>query len=143
MRLMPIGGALLGLALAFAAVTVIALEGHEVVVLRTRGTDGDVKETRTWIADEAGASFIEAAHADRPFYQHLLVNSEVEVVRAGAVRTYRATPVQNPAGQAHIRRRLAERYGWADTWVGVLQDTAQSIEVRLDPTDGTRGVATP
>jgi hypothetical protein len=129
---MLVGGTLLAVALSFGVVTIIALEGNEVVVLRTRGAGGDVKETRAWIADEDGASFIEAAHAERPFYRHLLANPEVEVVRAGAVAPYRATTVPNPDGHSHIRRLLSEKYGWADAWVALLQDTSQSIEVRLE-----------
>ena len=131
--MMLTGGALLGLALSFGVVTMIALEGNEVVVLRTRGGDGAIRETRTWIADEDGAAFVESAHAERPFYLHLLGNPEIEVVRDGAVQTYRATPVPNPAGHQHIRRLLEEKYGWADTWIGLLQDTSGSLEVRLEP----------
>jgi hypothetical protein len=125
--------AVTGLAAAlFAAVTLFALEGNEVVVVRTRAPDGDLKETRTWIADEDGDAFIEAAHAERPFYQHVIAIPDVEVVRAGTIRRYRAVPVPNPAGHAHIRALLAAKYGWADTWIGLLQDTSQSIEVRLE-----------
>jgi hypothetical protein len=28
---------------------------------------------------------------------------------------------------------LAEKYGWADWWVGLLQDTSQSVAVKLEP----------
>ena len=120
-------------ALLFAAITLYALEGPEVVVLRTRAPDGTARETRTWIADEAGVAFVESAHAERPFFQHLLATPDIEVVRGGITRRYHAAPVPNSAGHAHIRRLLAEKYGWADAWVGLLQDTSQSIEVRLEP----------
>lgn len=120
--------------IAVGAVTWLALEGNEVVVLRTRAADGTVRETRTWVAEENGALFIEAAHAERPFYRHLLADPMVEVVAAdGTVRACTATVVANPDGHRHIRRLLATKYGWADAWVGLLQDTAGSIEVRLDP----------
>jgi hypothetical protein len=119
--------------LSLGVITAIALEGNEVVVLRTRGSDGSIRETRTWIADEGGASFVEAAHAARPFYLQLLAEPEIEVRRAGRVARYRAEPVPNPQGHAHIRRLLSEKYGWADDWIALLQDTSQSIEVRLTP----------
>lgn len=129
---------LVGVAAAtFAIVTWVALEGREVVVLRTHEADGTTRETRTWIAEEDGVSFVEAAHAERPFYRQLLADPRVEVVASdGAVRAYRATPVANPDGHRHIRRLLAEKYGWADAWVGLLQDTSGSLEVRLDPASG-------
>ena len=130
---LKIGLAIVVAAVGFGAITFYALEGNEVVLLRTRASDGAVKATRTWIADEDGASFVEAAHAERPFYLHLLANPELEVVRAGTVRTYHAMAVPNPRGHAHIRQLLAAKYGWADWWVGLLQDTSRSIEVRLEP----------
>jgi hypothetical protein len=126
-------GALLAAALAFGAVTLYALEGHEVVVLRTHAPGGSMRETRTWVADDGGAIWIEAASPERPFLQHLLANPEVEVERNGAVRRYRAVPLPNPAGHLRIRALLAEKYGWADWWVGLLTDTSASVAVRLEP----------
>jgi hypothetical protein len=32
-----------------------------------------------------------------------------------------------------VRSLLREKYGWADRWVGLLQDTSQAVPVRLDP----------
>ena len=42
-------------------------------------------------------------------------------------------PVPGDAGHRRIRRLLAEKYGWADTWIGLLTDTSRSVAVRLDP----------
>jgi hypothetical protein len=132
-RAARVGGTLLLVALAFAAITLYALEGREVVVLRTRAPDGALRETRTWVVDADGALWIEAAFAERPFLQQLLADPEVELERAGRVRRYRALPVPNPEGHERIRRLLADKYGWADWWVGLLQDTSGSIAVRLQP----------
>lgn len=132
-RVAAVGGAVLLIALLFVAITLFALEGHEVVVLRTHAADGSMRATRTWVADADGAAWIEAAVAERPFYQQLLANPEVELERRGDVRRYRAAPVPNPDGHERIRRLLAEKYGWADTWVGLLTDTSQSVAVRLEP----------
>ncbi|MEO6028248.1 MAG: hypothetical protein ABIR79_15395, partial [Candidatus Binatia bacterium] len=52
----------IGFALAFGVVTLIALEGREVVVVRTRAADGTEHTTRTWIADAEAATWIEAAN---------------------------------------------------------------------------------
>lgn len=121
-------------AVGFGVVTWVALEGRQVIILRTRDAEGTTRETRTWVAEEGGALFVEAAHAERPFYRHLLADPRVEVVGAdGATRAYRATAVANPYGHRHIRRLLAAKYGWADAWVGLLQDTSASLEVRLEP----------
>jgi hypothetical protein len=42
-----------------------------------------------------------------------------------------AQPLPNPSGHARIRMLLRRKYGWADAWVGLLQDTSESIAVRL------------
>jgi hypothetical protein len=122
--------------LAFAGViTLLALEGQEVVRLRTFDADGGAHETRTWIADDGGYFWIEAATPERPFLRRLEANAAVEVVRGERVRRCRASAVPNPGGHDFIRRRLAQKYGWADWWIGWLQDTSASVAVRLEPLD--------
>lgn len=128
-----IGSALLLAALTFGAITLYALEGYDVLVLHTHAPDSTLRATHTWVADEGDTLWVEAAFPERPFYQHLLANPQVEVERAGAVRRYRATPVPNPDGHIRIRTLLAAKYGWADRWVGLLQDTSRSVAVRLVP----------
>jgi hypothetical protein len=126
---------LLAAAVLFAGVTWIALEGNEVAVLRTRSPDGSFEETRVWIADAGGAVFIEAATAERAWYQSLRNHGDVELLREGEAQRYRATPEPGPDGRARIRTLLREKYGWADCWVGLLQDTSDSVLIRLEPLD--------
>lgn len=121
------GGAVLAV-VAFGAVTAVALEGVEVVELRTRG-----RTTRVWIADADGAAWVEAATPDRPFLVDIMADPRVELVRDGRTLSMRATPEPGPAGHERIRRLLAEKYGWADAWIGLLADTSNSVAVRLDP----------
>jgi hypothetical protein len=128
-----IGSVLLGAALGFAAITLYALEGREVVVVRTRAPDGAIRKTRTWVADDDGAAWVEAAAPERPFFQHLLAHPDIELERGGATRPYHAVPVPNPEGHERIRTLLAQKYGWADWWIGLLTDTSRSVAVRLDP----------
>jgi hypothetical protein len=116
-----------------AAVTLVALEGEEVVQVRTTTPEGGVRVTRTWIADAGGASWLEAATPDRPFLRDVEQRPEVELVRGGSLLTLRAVPVPGDAGHRTIRRLLAEKYGWADTWIGMLTDTSHSVAVRLVP----------
>ncbi len=126
-----IGALLLLAALAFGAVTWVALEGKEVVVVRTHGVDGSPHRTRTWVADAAGATWLEAATPERPFLHDLQASPELELERRGELLRCRATIVPNPDGHRHIRGLLAERYGWADRWIGLIADTRRSVEVRL------------
>ena len=133
---------LVALALGVGAVTWIALEGNEVAVLRTRMPDGRFEETRVWVADAGGAAFIEAATPERAWYQSLRTHADVELLRDGEPLRYRATPEPGPDGRARIRALLREKYGWADWWVGLLQDTSDSVLIRLEPLDEAGAVRT-
>jgi hypothetical protein len=41
---------------------------------------------------------------------------------------------RDPEGHAKIRRLLREKYGLADWWVGLFQDTSGSVAIHLRPT---------
>lgn len=119
-------------AVTLGGVTLVALEGREVVVLRTHASDGAEHATRTWIADADGAAWVEAANPERAFLADLQREPIVQFVRAGRERRCHTTVVANPAGHEHIRRLLRSKYGWADRWIGLLADTRRSLAVRLD-----------
>ncbi len=118
-------------ALTFAAVTLLALEGREVVVLRTFDADGHVRKTRTWIADADSSVWIEAANPERPFLRDVRTNPQLELERGGHVYQCSAAVVPNPEGHERIRQLLAAKYGWADRWIGRLTDVSASLALRL------------
>ena len=113
--------------------TLYALEGHEVVVLRTSDERGGTRETRVWIADEGGHAWIEAATPERAFYRDLLARPEAELRRGDTSARVHAVPVPGPDAHARIRALLRAKYGVADWWVGLLQDTSRSVAVRIAP----------
>jgi len=123
--------ALVVLVTSFGIITWAALESREVVVLHTRGSDGVEKATRVWIADEGAYSWLESPTSERIWYRHVLENPNVTIERGGRMLTCTAEPIPGPEGHAKIRSLLRSKYGWADVWVGLLQDTSQSIAVRL------------
>lgn len=131
--------ALLGLVVPFLGVTLLALEGGEVVVLHTRTTSGEWRTTRVWVADDEGMPLLEVAEPQRPFYLDLLDQPEVRLERAGSLQTYRAVVLPQPHGHELIRSRLRQKYGWADAWIGLLADTTQSLAIRLEKST-VRGV---
>ena len=123
---------ILGL-LLFGGVTLYALEGHEVVVLRTAGDRGAQRETRVWIVDEGDHAWIEAATPERDFLRDLRARPEAELVRAGATSRVQAEPMPGAEPHRHLRTLLRAKYGVADWWVGLLQDTSRSVAVRIAP----------
>jgi len=128
-----LGVAVLVLLALFGLITVAALEGPEVVVVHTRDPSGSVRTTRTWIADHDGFAWIEAANPEREFYRSIVADPEIEVERGGVLRRYNAVPLANPDGHQLIRQLLAEKYGVADWWIGLIADTSHSLAIRLEP----------
>ena len=119
----------------FGCITMFALEGQDVAVLRTQTQAGVVYETRVWLAETDETLWIESATPERVFYQHIKQRPQVEVFREGKIATYMATAHPGEVGHTKIRQLLREKYGWADWWVGLLQDTSQSIAVQLKPVE--------
>lgn len=123
---------------AFAAVTLTALESRDVAILRTTSPDGGEHDTRVWFAEHDGALWVESATASRPFYLDLASEPEltIELRTSPFDRTPRrlrgrAELVPEPGGHERIRALLARKYGWADAWVALLQDTSASRAVRI------------
>jgi len=125
-----VGVALFGMS---AAITLVALEANEVAVLRTFAPGKDVLESRVWVADEAGAIWIEIANPEKEPYRRIVADPHVELVRDGQSERYRAAVDRSPAAHAHVRSLLARKYGLADWWIGLLVDTSHSVAVRLVP----------
>jgi len=119
---------------AFLGVTYVALEGNDVATIRTLGENNNWRETHVWIANAGnGSLWVEAARPDRPWLEDLRRTANVELIHEGATKRWHAVVVDDPEAQAHVRDLLHAKYGWADSWVGMLQDTSQSVPVRLDP----------
>jgi hypothetical protein len=116
----------------FGLVTLVALEGREVVVLRTHAADGSEHTIRTWIADADGAAWVEAANPERPFLHDLAREPVLTLDRHGHPQHCRATIAPNPEGHDRIRNLLATKYGWADCWIAMVADTERSLAVRLE-----------
>ena len=90
-------------AVAFAAVTLVALEGREVVVIETLDAAGAPRRTRTWIADDAGVAWIEAATPERPFVTDLQRRPSLVLERRGVRHACTAAIASNPDGHEHSR----------------------------------------
>jgi hypothetical protein len=114
-------------------ITWLALEGGDVAVLRTHATGGGERETHVWVARVDDTLWIEAATPERSWLRDVEADPRVELRYHGTTRRYRAVPEPGPEAHARIRRLLRAKYGWADQWVALLQDTSRSVAVRLEP----------
>ena len=104
--------------------------GREVVVLRTEETDGRWLETRLWIVDDEGVSWLHGNMGSR-WIENLAVRPSVEVVRGEETHRYRAIPVPGPHPRVH--ELLRAKYGVADRWVRFVgPDNETTTTIRLE-----------
>ncbi len=119
----------------FVGITWAALEFQDVAVLGTRAVGANLRSTRDWYARTQGVLWLETATPQRPWYLDIRSDPSIELEVLGKVSRFRAVPKPGAAGHRLIRSLFREKYGWADVWVGLIQDTSQSIAVRLLPED--------
>ena len=105
--------------------------GGEVVVLRTSDAAGETQETRLWIVQVDGADYLRAGNPQSSWLVRLRESPEVEVERAGVSAPYRAELV--PEMSPKVDAMIAEEYGLADRYIGLIRSEGESIAVRLDP----------
>ena len=115
-----------------AAGTYWAGEQTEVAVLRTTDAGGIPYETKLWIVDYEDDPWVRAANPDRSWYQRLLQNPDVELVRDGETRRYHAEPHDVPEIAAELDAAFSAKYGLVDWWYGVLMRD-HPVPVRLAP----------
>ena len=115
---------------AFAA-QMIAAEQGEVVVVTTHDAAGDGEDTRLWIVDTDGAAWLRAGTPRAGWYQRLVAVPDIEVVRDGKTIQARAVPV--PDMRERVNGLMHEKYGTADSVIGMMVDRSGSIAIRLDP----------
>lgn len=119
----------LGAVLVLAHLALIEV-GREVVTLRTRLPDGRWQETRLWIVDADGASWLHSG--GEAWRRRFDGDPVVEVERHGEIRRYRAHAVPGP--HPLVDRLLREKYGLADRWVRLLAPCGEdTVPVRLEP----------
>jgi hypothetical protein len=118
----------LGVGLVLAHLAFIEV-GREVVTLRTPLPNGGWRETRLWIVDDAGGSWLHSAGAD--WSRRFDGDPVVEVERGGETGRYRAHAVPGP--HPLVDRLLREKYGLADRWVRFLAPCGDdTVPVRLE-----------
>ena len=82
-------GLLLGGA-AFAGLERLAAERIEVVELIAVDEVGDMQTTRLWVVDDEGTAYLRVGADGSGWYDRILLNDSVTVVREGVTAQYRA-----------------------------------------------------
>ena len=134
-KVLYVTGALLGVVVLVFVIQGIASETAEVVVL-TSPADGagrQARETRLWVVDLEGVQYLRARPASG-WYQRLLVQPGVSLLRAGESRRYRAETRMQKADA--LNRLMREKYGWRDAYIGLLVGGREdAVPVALVPVE--------
>lgn len=131
--ILPILGVLFIVGLVGFGVEQYAAESGEVVVLTTQDDAGNPVETRLWIVDHDGYQYLRAGFDGAGWVQRMTANAEVEVVRNGIGAVYTATP--DPSKTDTVNRLMAEKYGWADAYIGTIFPRNSTLAFRLEPVE--------
>ena len=123
----------LGLAVLLGGGLIVSSELQEVVVLTSRDDQGSAQETRLWIVESAGHSWLRAGGRERGWFQRVSLHPDVTVLRDGREQSYRAIVVDVPEVRAHLDDLMREKYGITDLLINWLEGSPQSMPVRLDP----------
>ena len=124
----------LGLGVAFGAISMLASESGEVVVLHTADASGEAHTTRLWVVEHDGAWWLRAGSPDNAWLARLRERPEVEVERRGEARAFTAVPV--PEARDPINDLMREKYGLADRWIDWTLGREDAVPVRLEPREG-------
>jgi hypothetical protein len=124
--------------LALPIVTIALSERGEVVRLRTYDGGTDPQDTRLWIVELDGASFVRGL-ASKGWVQRARANPRVRLRRAGEWRELTAVELDPASWRGRVNEAMRDKYGPADWLTAIFRDFDQAVPFRLDPVDGGGG----
>jgi hypothetical protein len=112
--------------------TYIAGEQTEVAVLRTHDDAGQPFDTKMWVVDVDGSSYVRIGRPGRGWGERAKTHPEVDLIRGDVTVPCTAAVVEDPALRAKIDDAFAAKYGWVDWWYGVVV-RPHPVALRLEP----------
>jgi len=133
-NLLIVIGSAIGLFLLLAIITATPLVG-EVVTLHTLADGGQWQTTPLWVVDFDDASYLRAGSgAASGWVLRLRAHPEAKLERGGELLEVHL--IEEPARRDAVHREMAEKYGWADSFVALMSgDRAKSIPLRIEVAD--------
>ena len=105
--------------------------GGEVVTLVTTDVDGRSYRNQVWIVETGHDLWIRSVSPTSPWLDRVVARPDVQIQRGVQLATYRATPLAHRRDR--INAAMAERYGWADWLLGIVEERQEAVPVFLDP----------
>ena len=117
---------------AFAGLERLAAERIEVVELIAANDAGEEQITRLWVVDDEGLAYLRVGADGSGWYDRILMNDSVEVVRDGVTAQYRVQA--RPEKSVRINELMQQKYTWGDRLIGqMLGGREGSIPLELQP----------
>mgnify|MGYP003410918383 FL=1 len=123
------------LAIAFAAITWLALESGGVAIVETHAGDGSIRSTHVWFVEPEREFWLEAGSAQNGWFDDFGRDPRIAFRAEGRHGEFLAERYEDSPTRARIRALLREKYGLRDRWVGLFVDQSRSLVVRLDPVE--------
>jgi hypothetical protein len=101
------------------------------VVVTTVDAAGEAVETRLWIVDYQDSGWLRAGTPGAGWFARLQANPNVSVERGATVADYTAVPVAEEI--VAVNALMMDKYGWAESYIGLFFSRAESVPIRLDP----------
>jgi hypothetical protein len=102
-------------------------------VLRSFDEQGKPHDTVLSLLDDGSTLWVESGHWFRGWYHRIRRNPDVELVRGGETRPYRAVPLDTPEALEQVQKLMGKGRG-AGYWAGRAMLLFAPIKpVRLDP----------
>ena len=127
-------GGLVAVVLLWQISQMIASETGEVVVVTTTAADGSTHETRLWVVDHDGSAWLRAGGDGSGWYQLMLTNPEILMVRDGALASYTVQP--DATQRDEINALMRGKYAWRDAYISFLFSRDGAVPIRLVPNPG-------
>jgi predicted outer membrane lipoprotein len=109
--------ALVVLAAAFGALNYLASERVEVLTLHTLDAAGAPKDTRIWVLDHEGRSYIRTSEGSG-WHARLVAQPTFDITRSDVRATYTAT--ERPELRDTLNPLFREKYGWGDAFISAM-----------------------
>ncbi len=117
---------------AFAGLERLAAERIEVVELIAANDAGEKQITRLWVVDDEGLAYLRVGANGSGWYDRILMNDSVEVVRDGVTAQYRVQA--RPEKSVRINELMEQKYTWGDTLIAAMIGSREgSIPLELQP----------
>jgi hypothetical protein len=131
-KLLRVLSAVIGFVILIVLVLYLASESGEIVVLQTQNIEeGGIRETRLWVVDHDGATWLRAGNPDSAWLRALEQEPQVVLLRDEDAFQMQAAPA--PEARDAINDLMHQKYGWADSLVGLLSPRDKKVPVRLQP----------